>query len=1383
MREHGDFPRLGSFLLTCFSVFSVLATAAARPDTVPNDLTASDWSSIRQQYEQHRHRAIAVDGSHQAHNPGQQWLTRFDGRGFLTRPDTGTWRWGLELQSYGFVGHERALTMPPRVSTAGSRVTYDWNAVLQEWFVNDQRGLEHGFILLERPLLNEPLGSQGNEAGTSPHGSSESSFASAASPLNNPPSTLNLFLTVRGGLRPEVEADGRGVRFVDARGTVAVTYAGLIVRDAEGRDLPARFKLVPGKAGSLQPAASGATPAGSPTGDGAPCQESKLLLAIDEHGARYPLTIDPVAQQAYLKASNTGGSDGFGYSVAVSGDTVVVGAPYEESAATGVNGDESNNSASQSGAAYVFVRNGRTWTQHAYLKASNAERGDWFGCSVAVSGDTVVVGAYLESSAATGVDGNQGDNSAATSGAAYVFVRNGTNWSQQAYLKASNAEAYEAFGWSVAVAGDTVVVGALGESSAATGVNGDQNNNNAPGSGAAYVFVRSGTNWSQQAYLKAFNTRSGDQFGCSVAVAGDTVAVGALYGSSLGAVYVFVRGDTTWTQQACLTASNAEAGDGFGYSLAAAGDTVVVGAPYESSAATGVNGNQSDDSAFRSGAAYVFARSGTTWSQQAYLKASDTGEEGWFGYSVAVSGDATVVGGYAGAAYVFGRSGTTWTQQALLKGSNTEATDFFARSVAVSGDTVVVGAFAEFSAATGVNGDQGDNSAGGAGAAYVFNVVATAPADIAVQQPGGHDLTNESAAVSFGSGLVGSSASLTFTIYNLGDYDLTGLGLLITGPQAADFVVTNSPSASLSPCACTTFTIRFSPGATGPRTAVLRILSNDTDESPFGILLTGTGLTPGQLVYLKASNTEGGYGFGYSVAMSGDTAVVGAYQEASATTGVNGNQNDNSAWSAGAAYVFVRSGTTWIQQAYLKASNAESGDWFGWSVAVSGDTVVVGAPYEYSAACGVNGNQGDNSAPNSGAAYVFVRSGMTWSQQAYLKASNTEGGDSFGYAVAISDNTVIVGALYESSAATGVNGNQGDNSAVRSGAAYVFARSGTTWIQQAYLKASNTGVRDGFGLSVAVSGDTAVVGAPFESSAGTGVNDNQSDNSASASGAAYVFARSGTTWSQQAYLKASNTGVDDSFGRCVAVSGNTVVVAAPWEDSATTGVNGNQSDNYAARSGAAFVFVRSGATWSQQAYLKASNTGVGDEFGCSVAVAGDMLVVGAPYESSAATGVSGNQSDDDAFWAGAAYLFVRSGTTWSQQSFLKASNTGERDFFGFSVAVAGDAVAVGAYHEDSAATGVNGNQSDNSAEWSGAAYLFTGIGRSVALTLAPDGTGGYFLRWRGVSGLAYRLQRASSLTGTWSTVVTRTGPPVGDMVFQDTFPLPGKALYRVVEGN
>ncbi len=506
-----------------------------------------------------------------------------------------------------------------------------------------------------------------------------------------------------------------------------------------------------------------------------------------------------------------------------------------------------------------------------------------------------------------------------------------------------------------------------------------------------------------------------------------------------------------------------------------------------------------------------------------------------------------------------------------------------------------------------------------------------------------------------------------------------------------------------------------------------------------------TSQTIAQQAYLKASNTGTDDAFGNATAISGNTLVVGAPSETSNATGVNGNQSNNSAQLAGAAYVFVRNGTNWVQQAYLKASNTGVNDIFGSVVAISGDTIVIGAPYEASSATGVNGNQG-NGTSGSGAAYVFVRTGTNWSQQAYLKASNTHWNDVFGVAVAVSGDTVVVGAEFESSGSAGVNGDGSDLSAPGAGAAYVFVRTGTRWAQQAYLKASNPDggpIRGGnpygdwFGGSVAVSGDLIVVGAPDEGSNATGVDGDQSDNSAVSSGAAYVFARTGTSWSQEAYLKASNTGAGDLFGATVCISGDTVVVGALYE--------GN---------GAAYVFVRTGTTWSLQAYLKASNTEGRALFGGAVSISGDTVVVGAYGESSD---------------SGAAYVFVRTGTNWTQQAYLKASNTEAGDLFGLggeawagAVSISGDTVVVGAPGESSNATGVNGNQASNSSSGSGAAYVFTGLGKAPPqLAIAPSG-GTLQLSWP-TSATGFVLQSATTLAngGDWQDS-SLTPATVGD---------------------
>jgi len=463
-----------------------------------------------------------------------------------------------------------------------------------------------------------------------------------------------------------------------------------------------------------------------------------------------------------------------------------------------------------------------------------------------------------------------------------------------------------------------------------------------------------------------------------------------------------------------------------------------------------------------------------------------------------------------------------------------------------------------------------------------------------------------------------------------------------------------------------------------------------------------------QQAYVKASNTGASNLFGRSIAVSGDTLVVGAPHEASGATGIDGDQTDTSAGDSGAVYVFVRDGGSWIQQAYLKASNAEEEDNFGWSVAVEGDTLAVGSPLEDSSARGVNaGGEADNSTSSSGSVYVFVRTGSTWSQQAYIKASNTGSGDRFGAGVALSGDTLAVSAYAEKSSAAGVNGDQDNDGAEEAGAVYVFVRDEGVWSQQAYVKASNTQAGDAFGWSLDLSGDTLAVGAPFEDSSATGINGNQADAGASASGAVYVYAREGVRWVQQAYVKASNTGSGDWFGWSVTLDGDTLAVAAPTEDSSAVGIDGDQLDDSAVNAGAAYVFVRSGTTWSQQAYVKASNTQTSDEFGYSVALAGDALLVTAIREDGGGVGINtGNQLDNGLTDGGAAYLYTRAGSTWTQRAYVKPSNTGPADLFGHAAAIEGDTIVISAHNEDSGATGIDGDQADDSTLNAGAVYVF-----------------------------------------------------------------------------
>ncbi len=434
-----------------------------------------------------------------------------------------------------------------------------------------------------------------------------------------------------------------------------------------------------------------------------------------------------------------------------------------------------------------------------------------------------------------------------------------------------------------------------------------------------------------------------------------------------------------------------------------------------------------------------------------------------------------------------------------------------------------------------------------------------------------------------------------------------------------------------------------------------------------------------QQAYVKASNTSASSSFGGAVALDADTMVVGAQSEG---TG---------AFRSGEAYVFARNGTTWTEQARLKAPNIIADERFGSSVALSGDTLVIGAPAPPSLA---------GQPVGSGSVYVFTRSGTTWIPEATIKASNPENSDGFGFSVALQGDTLVVGASGEDSAVTWVISGSPDeaatnNGAIDSGAVYVFTRTNGVWIQQAYIKASNSETGDGFGRSVALDGHTLVVGASGEDSSRTGVlvgspGENVTNNGASNSGAVYVFTLSNNGWVQDAYVKASNTGSGDLFGGRVALVRNTLAVGAPLEDS---GINGSGDDNSAAGSGAVYIFTRLTGGWKEEAYVKVLNPEVDDNFGSSLGLIDGTLAVGAPGKDAR---------------RGAVYIFTQGKGIWTQRISGGASNADPNDNFGGgSVALSGRTMAAGAIGESSNATGVNGNQGDNSESASGAAYVYT----------------------------------------------------------------------------
>jgi len=440
-----------------------------------------------------------------------------------------------------------------------------------------------------------------------------------------------------------------------------------------------------------------------------------------------------------------------------------------------------------------------------------------------------------------------------------------------------------------------------------------------------------------------------------------------------------------------------------------------------------------------------------------------------------------------------------------------------------------------------------------------------------------------------------------------------------------------------------------------------------------------------QQAYVKAGNTGAGDHFGAAVAISGETLVIGAPGEDGPDPAIDSRQE------SGAAYVVVRDDDGWLQQDQLEADNAGKGDGFGQAVAISGDTLVIGAPLEDSSANAVGGDGASNAAPDAGAAYVFVRGAGGWAQQAYLKAHNARMYAMFGQSVAIDGDTIVVGAPYERSNETGVSGTGDDDSTPGRGAAYVFVREGTLWSQQAYLKSTHGGAEHLFGSAVAVGAEsgTVAVGAP-----GDRADDNRGR------GSAFVFTRSGVAWAPLAHVKSGAASPGEAFGHSVALSKDTLVVGTRPDDPMTQGM----------AAGAVHVFERADG-FSNAQKLTASNRDPGDDFGHSVALESDLLLVGAPREAGSAFGIHAMAMDSDnaAVESGAAYVFVRTDAGWRSLAYLKASNADSSDGFGIAIGISSGTLVVGAIYESSEAQGVNagpGAEADDSAMASGAAYVF-----------------------------------------------------------------------------
>ncbi len=947
--------RVRSALLPCIVTFAAavlgVASAASAADATHRaspgpDLRAAVEGAL---YRIEPHPETTEDcPAFRAENRRQRLRARFDCEGFRVERRSGerVHAWRLTLRA---VGRGDRLTPVPPVAPAasGNRVQYE-HRLLTEWYLNDPRGIEQGFTIGERPA-------------------------------GSPAEPVRLELAMRGDLAPMAGESGEAIALGARDGGPAVLrYGSLVAFDATGRRLPARLHL------STSP---------DPGAD-------RLQLVVDDTGATYPVTIDPLvgaAETMKLVASDASADDRFAASVAISGDLAVVGAFDDDDGGT------------SSGSAYVFFRDqggSDAWGQIKKLTASDDDPGDFFGQAVAISGDIAVVGASLD------------DEEGSLAGAAYVFARDQGGpdaWGEVKKLTASDAAGGELFGRSVAISGDTILVGALGAGA---------------GPGTAYVFSRDQGGpdaWGEVAKLSAPDEAALGRFAASVALSGDTAVVGAAQsndaGNRSGSAYIFSRdqgGPDTWGEVKKLTASDAAAEDEFGYRVAIDGDTVVVGAHYD------------DDGGSGSGSAYVFLRDQggpAAWGEVAKLTAPDAAELDFFGSSVSISGDLVLVGATrddaaglnSGSAYVFSRDegGTNaWGAATKIVASDGAADDQLGSAVAISGTTAVVGAAF------------GDSTVADSGSAYVFTLA-----------EGTTRLVPSDGGLGFGAPVAASGdAAVVGAVGDDHAGDDSGSAYVFVRRQGEVAKLVASDAAAHDQ-------FGFAVALSGDTAVAGSPYDSDTGFGSGSAYVfwkdQGGPSAWGEVTKLTPLDPASGDNFGTAVGISGDTAVVGSPGDGDA------------GFSSGSAYVFSRDlggPDAWGQARKLTALDAAFSDNFGYAVAISGDTAVATAPLE-----GV-----------SGSAYVFSRDqggAGNWGQVAKLTPSDAASNYGFGEAVAISGDTILVGAPYKDPAGSVYvfSRNEGGPDA---------------WGEVTQLAASGLDPDAFFGGSLAASGDFALVGAP-----------------------------------------------------------------------------------------------------------------------------------------------------------------------------------------------------------------------------------------------------------------------------------------------------------------